>query len=69
MKSEHATHLELVQDSEQNHQPQHQVKLANKAARDAKAEINSQFWRRVRHVCNFAALIVLAKVLFIIFWS
>lgn len=67
MKSEHTANLSLVQDAEQNHQPQHQVAASNQAARDIKAEINSQFWRRVRHVFNFVALILLVKVLFIVF--
>lgn len=58
MKSNHATHLELVQDAEQNHQPQHQVKLANQAYRE-RTTIDST-WLFVRAMKFITAVTVLA---------
>jgi len=50
MKSDHATHLELVVDADKNHLPQHQVKQANEAARQRKRDINAQFWHSIKSV-------------------
>lgn len=69
MKSDHATHLELIQDVEKNHQPQHQVKLANQAYRD-RTTIDSN-WFLVRAMKFITAVTVLAVAyrLIIMFWS
>lgn len=59
MKNDHAAHLSLVQDAEQNHVAQHQVKQANEAARQRKHQKNMDFWH---HIKNVVIAIVLAAI-------
>lgn len=58
MRSDHATHLELVQDAEKNHVAQHQVKLANQAYRE-RTTIDSN-WFLVRAMKFLTAVTVVA---------
>lgn len=68
MKSNHATHLELVQDAEQNHQPQHQVRQANKAAEQRKHQKNIDFWHRIKWVV-IAILLAASAIYLLIHWA
>ena len=68
MKSNHATHLELVQDAEQNHQPQHQVKQANEAALQRKHQKNVDFWHRIKSVV-IAILLAAAAIYLLMHWG
>ena len=65
MKSNHATHLELVQDSEQGHMQQHHVAAINQAARERRHENSMKFWHSIKQVVfviSMAAIIVYALI-------
>lgn len=68
MKSDHAAHLSLVHDAEQNHQPQHQVRQANKAAEQRKHEKNMRFWHRIKSVV-IAILLAASAIYLLIHWG
>jgi len=59
MKSEYSTHLDLVQDTEQNYLAQDQVAAANEAARQRKRNINAEFWHSIKSV---VFVIILAAI-------
>lgn len=65
MKSDHAAHLSLVHDAEQNHVAQHQVKQANEAARQRKHQKNIDFWQRIKNVVIAIVLAAIAIYLLI----
>lgn len=69
MKSDHATHLELVQDAEKNHQLQHQVKQANQAYRDRTTIDGSWFLVRAMKFLTLVTLVAVAYRLIIMWWG
>lgn len=60
MKSKNTAHLELVQDSDKNHQPQHEVAAANRAARQRRHENNMRFWHSVKSLVLVITLAAIA---------
>ncbi len=67
MKSKNTARLELVQDSDKNHQPQHEVAAANRAARQRRHENNMRFWKSIRSlvfVISCAALVIYTLIHF-----
>ncbi|MGP4715304.1 hypothetical protein ACTXGL_01515 [Psychrobacter sp. T6-6] len=68
MRSDHATHLELVQDAEQNHQPQHQVKQANQAYKDRTTIDSNWFLVRAMRFLTVVTLAAVAYRLIVMWW-
>lgn len=69
MKSDHATHLELVQDAEQNHVAQHQVKRANQAYRERTTIDSNWFLVRVMKFITAVTVLAVAYRLFVMWWG
>lgn len=68
MKSDHATHLSLVHDAEQDHLPQHQVEAANKAYRQRKHQKNINFWQSVMKFISVVTVLAVSSKIYLI-WS
>lgn len=68
MRSDHATHLELVQDAEQNHQPQHRVAQANKAYRNRTTIDGSWLFVRAMKFLTWFTVAAVAYRLFVIYF-
>ena len=68
MKSDHAAHLSLVHDAEQNHVAQHQVKQANEAARQRKHQKNIDFWQSVMKFVSVVTVLAVSSKIYLI-WS